>query len=239
MAGKLKYGARIFTSLKFNKHSDPPMRRVSGLGHIRRGEVVVFNFPYLDYNTAWDTIRMNLNLFFVKRCIGLPNDSLSIVDGYYRIAGITDTVGYIPGQKQLVRFRNNLDSSMLHTIPFDNAFRWNAINFGPFYIPAAGVTIPLTPENYILYSKQMVYETKASVILKDSLVYINDTLALEYTFRSNWYFMAGDNVANSSDSRHYGLIPEDYIIGKASLIVSSKDMFTGKRRWNRFIKKIK
>ena len=236
LAGKLKYGARIFTSLKFSRYSDPPMKRVPGLGRIRRNDVLVFNFPY---GKTWDTVRMNPNKYFIKRCVGIPGDSLSIVNGFYRIAGLSDTAGFIPAQKQLARYGNNLDSAVLRTFPFDTIFRWDAFNFGPFYIPAAGTTIPLTPKNYILFHRQMVYETNASVILKDSSVYINDTLAHGYTFRHDWFFMAGDNAVNAQDSRHIGLIPDDYIVGIASRIMSSKDMYTGKRRWKRTMKRIK
>ena len=239
LAEKLTYGARIFTNLKFDTYHDPPMKRVQGISHIHRGDVVVFNFPYPDYNTAWDTIRMNLNMFFVKRCIGLPGDSLSVINSFYHIAGLTDTVGYIPGQKQLASFGLNIDSALLYTIPFDSMFQWNAVNFGPLYIPAEGTTIPLSPENYILYHKQIVYETNSFVEIKDSFVYIDNTLFRDYTFRSNWYFMAGDNAIGSQDSRYIGLIPEAYIVGKASVIMSSKDMSAGKRRWKRTMKQIK
>jgi signal peptidase I len=236
MAEKWTYGARIFTGLKFGKNEDPPLKRVPGLGHIRRGDVVVFNFPH---RRTWDTVRMHLNLFLVKRCIGLPGDSLSIVNGYYHISGRQDTVGYVSGQKQLVRHRNLLDSSIMRTYPADTAIHWDALNFGPLYIPEVGSTIALTPHNFVLFHRQITYETETVVHMKDSLVYLNDSLVHEYTFRTNWYFMAGDQVMNSQDSRHIGLIPEKYIIGKACIILSSKDMDIGKRRWNRMFKKIR
>ncbi len=241
LADKWTYGARIFTSLKFNKYNDPPMVRTPGFRDVKRGDVVVFNFPYRQYHEAWDTIRMNLGLFFVKRCIGLPGDSLSVVDGYYRIAGLTDTVGNIVEQKHLARYRFDwgMDSAVYRTFPYDNFIDWNIRNFGPLYIPAAGTTIALTPRNFKLYHKQIVYESGMSIRLKDSAVYVNDTLADHYTFRRNWYFMAGDNIMNSQDSRYIGIIPEDYIIGKASMVLSSKDMDTEKRRWKRFLKRIK
>ncbi len=239
LADKWTYGARIFTSLKFNKDTDPPMIHVPGFRRIRHNDVVVFNFPYRDYHAPWDTIHINFNMCFVKRCVGIPGDSLSVVGGYYHVAGLTDTLGYIPEQKRMARYRTSLDSAILNTFAFDKSFRWDAINFGPVYIPAAGATIALTPRNYMLYHKQIVYETHAAIRLADSLVYINDTVARDYTFRHNWYFMAGDNVMNSQDSRYMGLVPDDYIVGKASLVLSSKDMYTGKRRWNRMLKRIK
>ena len=237
LADKWTYGARLFTSLQFDEHSDPPIKRIPGLRHIRRNDVVVFNFPC---RHGWDTIRMNLEKIYVKRCIGIPGDSLSIIDSYYRVAGVSDTPGSISGQRELARYRGVLDSTIVRTIPFDTTlFHWDIRNFGPLYIPAAGTTIALTPENVALYTKQIVYETGAAVRMEDSSVYINDTLATHYTFLGNWYFMAGDRVMNSQDSRYTGLIPEAYIIGRASLICTSTDRNTGKRRWNRFLKRIK
>jgi signal peptidase I len=182
---------------------------------------------------------MNLEKIFVKRCIGLPGDSVSAVGGFYRVSCLADTLGYIPGQYQLLHHRSMLDSSIIKAVAFDKSFQWDVCDFGPFYIPAAGSAIALTPENFKLYRKQIVYETRAVVRMSDSTVYINDTIRRDYTFRSNWYFMAGDKVMNSQDSRYIGLIPEACIIGEASRIMTSKDTYTGKRRWNRFLKRIK
>ena len=235
LADKWTYGGRIFTGLKFDKDSDPPMVRVPGFRSLRRNDVVVFNFPY---RYGWDTIRMNLETILVKRCIGLPGDSISAVEGFYHITGMTDTLGYIPDQKQLVCHRATLDSNIIRAAAFDQSLHWDIFDFGPFYIPAKGETIALTPENYKLYRKQIVYETRSVVGMEDSLVYISDTLRQHYTFRSNWYFVAGDKVMNSQDSRYIGLIPEDYIIGRASIVLTSKDRYTGKRRWNRMFKTI-
>ena len=236
LANKATYGARIFTSLKFDRKSDPSMKNVTGFRYIRRNDVLVFNFPY---RYGWDTIRMNLETIMIKRCIGLPGDSISAIDGFYHVSGFPDTLSYIFGQKELVRNRSTLDSIIIKAIAFDKSFHWDVFDFGPFYIPATGQTISLTPENYKLYCKQIVYETGAVVRSEDSLIYINDILRHDYTFRSNWYFIAGDNVINSQDSRYIGLIPEAYIIGKASRVISSKDKDSGKRRWYRILKPIK
>ncbi|MDR2909959.1 MAG: signal peptidase I [Bacteroidales bacterium] len=234
VADKLTYGARIFTGLKYDSISDPPMVHAPGFRNIRRNDVVVFNFPY---RYEWDVIRMSLDKIFVKRCIGLPGDSVSIVDGYYHVAGIAGTLGYIPGQKQLLGNSSTLDPVIMYPAVFDS-LNWDIINLGPLYVPAAGDTVELTPENFYIYHKMIVYETNAVVQMKDSLVYINDAVKYNYTFSNNWYFMAGDKVINSQDSRYIGLIPEDYIIGKASFIWKSKDPVTGKYRFKRFLKKV-
>ncbi|MDR1121859.1 MAG: signal peptidase I [Dysgonamonadaceae bacterium] len=240
MVEKWTYGGRILTRLKFGCYEDPSMIRVPGFGHVRHNDVVLFNFPYRDYHAPWDTIRMAFNMCFVKRCIGLPGDSLSAIGGYYRVAGLADTLGYIPEQKQMMRYQRIAPGEAVpYLSAFDSTLQWSTINFGPLYIPAAGVTIALTPYNINMYRKQIVYETRAAVRVIDSVVYINDTVAHSYTFCNNWYFMAGDNVMNSQDSRHIGLIPEAYVVGRASVILSSKDMYTGKRRWNRMLKRIK
>ncbi len=236
LANKYSYGSRIFTRLKFDRNTDPPMIRVPGFGQIQRNDIVVFNFPY---RYGWDTVRMNLEKIFVKRCIGIPGDSVSAIDGFYHVADLPDTLGYIPGQQRMVRQRSMLDSGIIRAFAFDLSFHWDIFDFGPFYIPAAGSTIALTPKNFKLYSKQIVYETGAVIRMDDSLVCINDTVRHDYTFRSNWYFMAGDKAVNSQDSRYVGLIPEAYIIGKASMVLTSKDRSTGKRRWSRVLKQIK
>ena len=235
LANKWIYGARIFTGLKFDRKTDPPMIHVPGFRSIRRNDVLVFNFPY---RYGWDTIRMSLEKIFVKRCIGLPGDSISAIEGFYHVSGVADTLGYIPGQK-LLADSGELSPAVWHTFPFNTDFNWNIRNFGPLYIPCAGTTIALTPRNFILYCRQIAYETASAVVMRDSIAYVDGVPSLEYTFRYNWYFMAGDKVMNSQDSRYIGLIPETYIIGKASRVMSSKDPYTGKRRWNRTLKPIK
>ena len=234
-ADKYTYGARIFTSLKFDSISDPPMKHVPGFRDVSRNDVIVFNFPYRD---SWSTIRMSLEKIFVKRCIGIPGDSILAIGGFYHISGLSDTLGYVPEQKRLVQNRSKLDSVIIRAFAFDESFNWDIFDFGPFYIPAKGASIKLTPENFKLYRKMIVYETNAPVRIEDSLVYINDTLRHDYTFRHNWYFIAGDKVINSQDSRYIGLIPETYIVGRASIILTSKDRNTNKRRWNRTFKRI-
>ena len=235
IVNKWIYGARIFTGLKFDRNNDPPMVRVRGFRSIKRNDPLVFNFPY---RHGWDTVRMNLEVIFVKRCIALPGDSVSAIGGFYHIAGIIDTFGYIPEQKRMIRNRSFLDSVIIRTVAFDASLGWDVFDFGPFYIPSAGQTIALTPKNFKLYHKQIVFETGAVVHIEDSLVFINNMPAHEYTFRNNWYFIAGDKVMNSQDSRYIGLIPEIFIIGKATRVMSSKDRYSNKYRWNRTLKQI-
>jgi len=116
-------------------------------------------------------------------------------------------------------------------------FDWSRDNFGPLYIPKAGATISLTPENWIIYRRSIeVYENNEVAVKADG-IYINGELATEYTFKQNYYWMMGDNRHGSVDSRYWGFIPEDHIVGTASFVWMSKHpektWFGGGLRWDR------
>lgn len=90
-------------------------------------------------------------------------------------------------------------------------FQWTITDFGPYYIPRKGDTIELTKVNTILYKILIEYESgKEPIILKS------------YTFKNNYYFVAGDNLFSSKDSRYFGVIPEDYIIGVVTNVIPGK-----------------
>ena len=88
------------------------------------------------------------------------------------------------------------------------------------------------------HDRMIAYETDKNVSVAQGRVFLNDSLISAYTFRQNYYFMAGDLVADSKDSRYWGLLPEDHIVGKVAFIWQSKDKNTGMRKWKRFFKTI-
>ena len=123
--------------------------------------------------------------------------------------------------------------------PNDPNFDWSRDNFGPLYIPEKGGTIELTPSNWIIYKRAIeVYENNEVAILPDGAITINGEIADQYTFKQNYYWLIGDNRHGSADSRYWGFVPEDHVVGTASFVWFSKHAETG-IRWNRVFSFVK
>jgi signal peptidase I len=120
---------------------------------------------------------------------------------------------------------------------------WNGDNFGPLWIPKEGETIQVNDSTLTLYGKTiLLYDHNKNAEIKDKKLFIDGKEVTAYTFKQNYYFMMGDNRHNSLDSRYWGFVPADHIVGKAFFIWLSLDNNSGitdKIRWNRFFKLIK
>jgi signal peptidase I len=297
-----------------------PYKRLKGISRIKRNDVIVFNFPegdtvvvqysgqnyysllrqygreYLEsrYDLVAHPVDMRDN--YIKRCLGLPGDTLKIVDG--KVWVNSSVIPEFPTQefKYYVRTtktkladtilnklgvaENDLDynpNNSLHTLPVSNQdveflralpqvqslqrfveprisfkntsvfpqsiyYRWTADNFGPVLIPGKGIKIDLNRENIDIYKRIIEVYEKNKLQIREGKIYINDVLSRSYTFRMNYYFVLGDNRHNSADSRTWGFVPEDHLVGKAVWIWFSKDpdesIFKG-LRLKRMFKKIK
>lgn len=146
----------------------------------------------------------------------------------------------------VVSVEQNIDSfppdypdSYLLIFPFSRDFQWTRDNYGPLYIPAKDATVEINLTNLPLYRRIISVYEKNTLEVKDGKIFINGEVAESYTFQQDYYFMMGDNRHNSLDSRYWGFVPEDHIVGKPRVIWFSSDKnkpFPRNIRWNRLFK---
>ena len=227
LVNKLIPGARLFNVFASLRGEQVQIVRLPGLREIRRNDVVVFNYPYPNDS---DKIGMHMMKYYIKRCLGLPGDSLSIVNGYYRVNGIFEPVGNIEGQELFSVQSNKMlkDAGLYWSFPKDSLISWNVKNFGPLYLPRKGDVIDMNRENISIYRKLIEWETGQKL----------DPRIVSYTFQKNYYFVAGDRIEASQDSRYWGLLPEEFIVGKATFIWRSMNPQTRGVRWDRICSRI-
>jgi signal peptidase I len=221
VVNKMAYGARIPItplSLPFSG-SDAfvdwiklPYMRFFGYSHIVRNDVMVFNLP------TDDKVPVDERELYVKRCVALPGDVFEMDSGRILI------------NDELLQEKINLPNGFRvsskkaynpNFFPNNSRFKWNLDYFGPLTIPKKGDSVGLNINNIDLYSKIIsVYEGNTLEIKKDD-IYINGKKVATYTFKMNYYFVLGDNRHNSIDSRYWGFVPEDHIIGRVSMVLYS------------------
>ncbi|MFI2742376.1 signal peptidase I [Zhouia sp. PK063] len=177
---------------------------------------------------------------------------------FYKNYGVTDQfypgkVGYIftsltdeavakmkndPSIVKVTKLLNKDGVREASTFPQSNNFNWNKDFYGPIYIPKKGATVTLTSQNIPLYKRLIkVYEGNDDAVVKNGQLFIHNQPVKTYTFKQNYYWMMGDNRDNSEDSRYWGYVPEDHIVGKPVFIWFSWDTHAkgimNKVRWNR------
>lgn len=126
--------------------------------------------------------------------------------------------------------------------PYMESKNWNVDNFGPVWIPKAGATVELTADNLPVYRRAIEVFERNKLEVRGGKIFINDKETTSYTFKMDYYWMMGDNRHNSADSRYWGFVPEDHIVGKATMVLLSWDKdqksFLKKIRWNRIFRKV-
>lgn len=219
---KLAYGARFPItplSLPFgNTYIDwiqLPYFRMMGYSLVKRNDVVVFNA------TMEQDVPIDKRKTYVKRCVAIAGDSLCLKKGAIFINN--KKIEKISTVKNETTYP--IDSSVYSpaVFPHSSQIRWNADNFGPIFIPQKGEKIALNKNNLLIYKDAIEKQENNKVVVKNDSVFINNLYRTTYVFKMNYYFVMGDNRYNSIDSRFWGFVPENHIIGKISFIISRKN----------------
>ena len=302
LVNKLSYGARMpltFLSLPFVHQYIPftantksylnwislPYFRMKGLNNIKYNDIIVFNYPMNSEHP------IDQRVYFVKRCVGLPGDTIEIKKGVlYANKQIKDSSKNLQYSYKVVSDGEMIDSVLLkkhdiyeggrllhkneywftlnssiadslraekgiksispmyekkgnynnYVFPESETFLWNIDFYGPLYIPKAGDSVLLSIDSLMLYERLIRdYEGNDLVIRNDS-IFINNQHTNSYTFKMNYYFVLGDNRHNSVDSRFWGFLPENHIVGKAVTVMLSmyKSDSANGLRWDRILKPI-
>ena len=158
----------------------------------------------------------------------IPTDHLAELKSYSNIKSITPVI----------------DNGAIYNptiFPHNERFKWTLDNYGPIKLPKKGWTVALNDSTLALYRRAIeVYENNKVAINGEDIL-INGKNASSYTFKMDYYWMMGDNRHDSMDSRFWGYVPEDHIIGKAIITFMSTDSTANlfkKVRWNRVLKPI-
>lgn len=231
---KFTMGARLF-DLKpaFNKERFT-IRRTPALGKVKRNDILVFNFPYPERQ---DSIGFDVMLYYVKRCIALPGDTLEIRNSHYRVRGVDEPLGCVEAQEYMEQIfqegRSREWNIYVPAYPYREKIGWTVRNFGPYYIPKEGECIEMNSKSFHLYKPVIEWEQQQKLKeVNDSAFTLGGQPITTYTFLKNYYFVSGDKMENSRDSRYWGVVPEEYIVGRVWGIWKSIDEW-GEMRWER------
>jgi len=294
MVNKLKLGARLpitLLSVPFTKNLwmemlQLPYLRIPGFRNVKHNDLLVINYPRETDKPLDKKTKM------IKRCAGLPGDTLKIdnkevfidselldcgenIEFLYRVVsdgtildykllkdyhitdikmvadiGIFDIIMSANTAEEIISepiIRSVRELKLLRGstsrdyFPASGFFNWNRDFFGPLVVPSKGVTAFINHRNIYIYKRIIeVFEGK-EVITKLEDVFVNGEKINEYTFEKDYYFVLDDNRDTSNDSRHWGFVPKDHIIGVAGRVLfSAGKKYNSKGfRLNRFLKKAK
>jgi signal peptidase I len=205
LVNKFIYGATTPRNIPFTDIRTP-FFRFPALKDPKKGDVVVFDYPG-DNNVLKSKEVIN----YIKRLVGEPGDTILIVN---KVLYVNSQVFPNPPDAQF----SDQPSSNTYPNIFPRGMPWNDDNYGPLRVPKKDDIIKITPDNIEEWKMFITREGHTIRLSADNKIFIDETENSSYKVGTNYYFMMGDNRNNSSDSRYWGFLPEDNIIGEAMLI---------------------
>ncbi len=189
-----------------------PHLTLPGMRSPQRGDIIVFEYP-----GDRDEVHHDEVVNYIKRCVGTPGDTIVVrskilsVNGqkFFTPPGMQFLTGPVPADR--------VDPSI-----FPPGMPFNRDNYGPLRVPKKGDVIPLTAQNFRQWDV-LIKREGHQCDLRGGVVYVDGAPATQYTIGRNYYFMMGDNRDDSADSRFWGFVPEDNIVGQAMIIYWSWD----------------
>ena len=212
LVNKLAYGLRTPRHLPLIAQTIPSFT-LPFFQTIHRGDVIVFEFP-----GSRDEIIPVEHVNYVKRCIGLPGDTLEIHSGIVSVNKIL--IPFPPHGIQTDHTNGTLSRQNPEMFPQGSAF--NNVDYGPIIVPKQGDILKLEPAT-IAQWRMLIEREGHTVRTADNIILIDGTAASTYCVRQNYYFVLGDNRDNSMDSRYWGFVPDDHVVGEALFVYWSWD----------------
>ncbi len=181
---------------------------IPSLWKVERGDVVVFEFP--GYR---DEVKHPGMIYYLKRCIGLPGDTIQIIDKVVYVNGeILPNPKYVKFERPYILSKDQPDPRI-----FPKGAPFNEDNYGPIVVPKKGDVIKLDHSNLEMW-EVFIKREGHSVEIKNGKIYIDGVEKNEYVVEHDYYFMMGDNRDNSLDSRFWGFVPDKYIVGTPLIV---------------------
>jgi signal peptidase I len=229
LVNKFVYGARTPKVIPFTGIPIPSIQ-LPAVSPPRRGDVAVFELPAAMHGASREVVS------FVKRCVALPGDTLAIVNRTVFVNGQVVPLPALGRSERTVSYPKGFRDYRI----FPQGSSFNEDNFGPLVIPGEGSEIVLTPETFTEYVDLITQEGHTIARRGASEILVDGVPTESYRVTQDYYFVMGDNRDNSMDSRFWGFVPADHLIGKAFMVYwswgeATENIFDRLRsvRWDR------